>query len=134
MTSGRVSSWARAAAAAAAAVTPGDHPAGNFFLFQDFNLLLDGAKERGVTGVNPHHPFPGVKSLHEAGGDLLQVQGRGVDQLRLGPGPSQHRGRHQGAGIEHDVGPGQGPLAFDRDQLRVSRPGPQKDDGMALSH
>ena len=112
----------------------GDHLAGDLLPFQDFQLLLNGAEQGGVAGMDPERPPAGPMRLNEAGDDLLQVQGRGVDQFGFGPGPAQHRRRHQGTGVEDDVGPGQGLLPFDRDQLRVSRPGPQKDDGMAFSH
>ena len=130
VTSGRVSSWARAAAAADGRGDPGNHLVGDRLSFQDLQLFLHGAEQGGVAGVDPHHPLAGPVRPDDPGDNLLQGQGGGVHESGRGLGPSQHRGRHQGPGVEDDVGPGQGLLAFDRDELRVAGPGPHEDDGM----
>ena len=113
---------------------PGDHQTGNIFPFQDLQLLLDGAEQGGVAGVDPDHPPAGPVPRHEPGANLGQVEFGGVDELGPGVGPPQHRRRHQGPGVEHQVGPGQGLLPLDRDELRVAGTGPHEDDGMAFSH
>jgi len=59
VTSGRVSSWPRAAAAAKAALTPGITRQGMFSLSRISKLLLDGPEQGGVAGVNPSHPPAG---------------------------------------------------------------------------
>ena len=113
---------------------PGNHLTGDLFPLQDLQLLLDGAEQGRVAGVDPDHPSAVPVSRQEPGADLRQVEFSGVDKLGRGVGPPQHRRRHQGPGVEHQVRPGQGLLPLDRDELRVAGPGPHKDDGMVLLH
>ena len=89
-------------------------------------LLLDGAPQRGITGVDAGHAelFPGGPLV--VGQDALHRQPGGVHDLGVFPRVGQHVRVHQARGPDHHVGRGDDLRAAQGQQVRGAGAGPDE--------
>ena len=110
----------------------GGYVIGNAKCVEPAHLLGDRTVKRRVARMQPGDVKTLFVRFGTVGDDLVERQGGGVDDMRVGRGNGEDLARHQGAGIKTDRAALDQPQTAQRDQIGRAGAGADEMDGQRL--